>query len=154
MAIPTHLKHKPLYGIEDYSKIDGIHRNHSDVEGISLGKAQWCDSGSFVPSVKVWRKPNGRWSRQSEETTITRALDMATLVIKVLNYYRGGADMSICCSVFGNLKVEKIDKNPELLYELEKYLEENKGDIQEHLKLLEEAINQYENKNNPTGSAV
>ena len=79
---------------------------------------------------------------------------MATLVIKVLDRYYHGANMGICRSVFGNLEVEKIDKNPELLYELEKYLEENKGDIQEHLKLLEEAINQYENKNNPTGSAV
>lgn len=144
MAIPTHLKHKPLYGIEDYSKIDGFHRNRSDVEGISLGKAQWCDSDSFVPSVKVWRRPNGRWSRQSEETTITRALDMATLVIKVLDYYHHGADMGICRSVLGNLEVEKIGTNKELFDELEKYLEENGEDIQEHLKLLEEAINQYE----------
>lgn len=46
--IPTHLKHKPIYGIENYSEIDGQYKNNTDAVGLSLGKAQWSDAG-FCP---------------------------------------------------------------------------------------------------------
>ena len=52
--VPMNLKHKPIYVINDYDKIDVDYRNNTDVYGISMGKAQW--SSEFVPSIKVWRK--------------------------------------------------------------------------------------------------
>ena len=141
--IPTHLKHKPIYGIENYSEIDGQYKNQTDAVGLSLGKAQWSDA-DFVPAVKVWRRPNGRWSRQSEETTLTRALDMAMLVIKVLDNHYNGADLDITASVHGNVEVKKFDyERKELERELNNYLDVNRSDIQEHIKLLKEAIQAY-----------
>lgn len=86
--IPGWLKHKPIYAIKRYEQVDGFYKNDTDVIGLSLGKAQWCDN-DFVPSVKVWRdvkvKGTNRYkiSRQSEETTLTRALDLAMLVVRV-----------------------------------------------------------------------
>lgn len=137
--IPTHLKHKPIYGIENYSKIDGQYKNKTDVVGLSLGKAQWSDA-DFVPAVKVWRRPNGRWSRQSEETTLTRALDMAMLVIKVLDNHYNGADFDIMTLGDCNLEVKKFDYEE---IELNNYLDVNRSDIQAHIKLLKEAIQAY-----------
>ena len=52
--IPGWLKHKPIYAIKRYEQVDGFYKNDTDVIGLSLGKAQWCDN-DFVPSVKVWR---------------------------------------------------------------------------------------------------
>lgn len=142
MAIPKHLKHKPIYGIEEYAIIDGQYKNDTDVKGLSIGKAQWSNA-DFVPAVKVWRQPNGRWSRQSEETTITRALDMAMLVIKVLDNHYNGSVLDIMTSVYGSLKVEKLDTDQVLMTELNNYLDANRSDIQAHIKLLKDAINAY-----------
>ena len=82
------MKHKPIYAIKRYEKVDGFYKNDTDVIGLSLGKAQWSNE-TFVPSVKVWRdvktnnSNNYKISRQSEETTLTRALDLAMLVVRV-----------------------------------------------------------------------
>lgn len=137
--IPTHLKHKPIYGIENYGEIDGQYKNQTDAVGLSLGKAQWSDA-DFVPAVKVWRRPNGRWSRQSEEITLTRALDMAMLVIKVLDNHYNGADFDIMTLGDCNLEVKKFDYEE---IELNNYLDVNRSDIQAHIKLLKEAIQAY-----------
>lgn len=64
MATPTHLAHKPITSIDDYSKYDGIYANNTDVESISIGKAQY--DGNEI-SAKVFRYTGNRWSRQSEE---------------------------------------------------------------------------------------
>ncbi|GEM_PF-2887296 len=61
LGVPTHLKHKPIFVLDDdYKSIDGNYKNDSDVVGLSLGKAQWTDKNEFVPSVKVWRRK--KWS--------------------------------------------------------------------------------------------
>ena len=141
--IPTHLKHKPIYGIENYSEIDGQYKNNTDAVGLSLGKAQWSDA-DFVPAVEVWRRPNGRWSRQSEETTLTRVLDMAMLVIKVLDNHYNGADLGVTVEMRGSVEVKKFDyERKELERELNNYLDVNRSDIQAHIKLLKEAIQAY-----------
>lgn len=132
--IPTHLTHKPIYAINDYEKIDGNYKTNTDVVGISLGKAQW-DKNNFVPAVKVWRYKN-RWSRQSEETTVTRALDMATLVVNVLNKSCNDVDFSPYSSVFGKVSIEQVSKNQDLVRELNEYLKEHKADIECHIELL------------------
>lgn len=80
-TIPNHLSHKPIYTLLGYHAIDGEYKNNTDVIGLSLGHAQW-DKRGFTPSVKVWRRikdKNAKYliSRQSEETILTRALDLA-----------------------------------------------------------------------------
>ncbi|MDT2827373.1 MAG: DUF6530 family protein [Enterococcus viikkiensis] len=80
MKIPTNLKHKPVFLVEDYDKIDGHNAWDSDAKGLTLGLAQWNDRGRVDISGKVWRHTGEKWSRQSEELPITRILDLAILV--------------------------------------------------------------------------
>ena len=144
---PEHLKHRPIYEIKNYDRIDGQYKNDSDVYAISIGKAQWSESGEFIPSVKVWRKKNGRWSRQSEETTITRALDMAMLVVQILDHYYNNKSFSTSYNPFGNyIEIDAatgVDGWSLLEKELENAVKKSKNDIESHIRLLEEALTRY-----------
>ncbi len=146
---PTHLKHKPVYEIDDYENMDGMYKNNTDVYALSLGQAQWSSDSAFIPSVKVWRKVNNRWSRQSEETTLTRALDMAMLVIKVIDDYKHGiakADtMEIATTVFGKQTIRQT--NTTLKTDLDHFLNDptNMEDIDAHIDILYDALRAYKN---------
>ena len=83
MDIPTHLSHTPIIKLENYSKIDGVYRNATDVQGLSLGISQWSNEDL---SVKVWRHSGKKWSRMSEELPLHRVLDLASLVCSALSY--------------------------------------------------------------------
>lgn len=83
MDIPTHLSHKPIVKLENYSRIDGIYKNATDVQGLSLGISQWSNEDL---SVKVWRHSGKKWSRMSEELPLHRVLDLASLVCSALSY--------------------------------------------------------------------
>ena len=72
----------------------------------------------------MWRKRN-RWSRQSEETTLTRALDMATLTIKVLDKYYNEQDIESIDTVFGSVEIQ--ERNEELEKELKEYLQKEQN---------------------------
>lgn len=85
MKIPTTLKHKPVIVAEDYENIDG-RQNHTDAKGLSLGLAQWNDRGKVEVSAKVWRYTGEKWSRQSEELPVHRALDLAILICRAKQY--------------------------------------------------------------------
>lgn len=87
MKIPTALKHKPVIVSEDYDKIDGKIEN-SDAKGLSIGLAQWNDRGRVAVSAKVWRYTGEKWSRQSEEMPLHRALDLAIFVCRTKLYFR------------------------------------------------------------------
>lgn len=88
MAIPTHLKHKPVIAVQDYEKVDGRNAFHSDAKGLSLGLAQWNDRGKVDISAKVWRHTSGKWSRQSEELPLHRVLDLAILTCQGVRHFR------------------------------------------------------------------
>lgn len=136
---PVGLRHKAMYIADEYNTMDGEYKNNSDVWGLSIGKAQWR-SGTpvFEPSVKVLRIKNGRFSPQSEETTFTRALDMATFVIKVYSAIRKGEMPKGFCSVHDNIQIEKIKADYDA--EMIDYLTRNKEDIDEHIKYLQRTI--------------
>lgn len=146
LRVPTHLKHKPIFVLDDdYESIDGNYKNDSDVIGLSLGKAQWTDKNEFVPSVKVWRRKNGRWSRQSEETTLTRALDLATMVIKIVDSLENNKNIKPIRTLCGSLKIEEVANAQHLKNCLKKYLEQqdNNNDIKAHIDLLYDALRVY-----------
>lgn len=84
MNIPGTLKHKPVVCLNGYGPSDGKYAEHSDVEGLSLGLAQWNDRGKVDISAKVWRHTGERWSRQSEELPLHRTLDLALVIVKSL----------------------------------------------------------------------
>ncbi|MBR4016896.1 MAG: hypothetical protein IKK11_03690 [Oscillospiraceae bacterium] len=140
-SVPLRRAHKPIYAINGYAAVDGYYKNDTDAVGISVGKAQW-DKKNVIPSVKVWRY-KGKWSRQSEETTFTRALDMAMLVIKVLDKHYHGKDFETVNSIYGVLKVDEIECDPAIKEEFGAFLNENKKDIDAHIHILHSALESY-----------
>ncbi len=140
-TVPVNLTHKPIYAINKYAAVDGFYKNKTDVVGISIGKAQW-NSKEVIPSVKVWRHKN-RWSRQSEETTMTRALDMAMLVIKTLDKHYNGKEFESVKSIYGILKVDDMTSDPTVIDGFNDYLVNNKDDINQHINILYEALKSY-----------
>ncbi|MFQ8601035.1 MAG: DUF6530 family protein [Oscillospiraceae bacterium] len=89
MEIPTSLKHKPVIVSENYENIDGRSAYETDAKGLSLGLAQWNERGRVDISAKVWRHTGEKWSRQSEELPLHRVLDLAILVCRTQQYFRG-----------------------------------------------------------------
>lgn len=91
MQIPTTLKHKPVIVSENYENVDGRRAYQSDAKGLSLGLAQWNDRGKLEISAKVWRHTGEKWSRQSEELPLHRALDLAILICRAKQYFEDEA---------------------------------------------------------------
>jgi len=88
MKIPTTLKHKPVIVSDNYENIDGRKAYNSDAKGLSLGLAQWNDRGKLDISAKIWRYTGEKWSRQSEEMPLHRALDLAIFICRSISYFR------------------------------------------------------------------
>lgn len=88
MRIPTTLKHKPVIVAENYGNVDGRKAYDSDAKGLSLGLAQWNERGKVDISAKVWRHTGEKWSRQSEELPLHRALDLAILICRGIAYFQ------------------------------------------------------------------
>ena len=87
MKIPTTLKHKPVFVIDDYEKVDGLYAGNTDAKGISLGLAQWNERGRMDISAKIWRYTGEKWSRQSEEMPLHRVLDTALLIVAAKKHF-------------------------------------------------------------------
>ena len=86
MQIPTTLKHKPVIVADNYQNIDGRLAYNSDTKGLSLGLAQWNDRGNIDISAKIWRHTGDKWSRQSEEMPLHRAIDLVILICRAKEY--------------------------------------------------------------------
>lgn len=81
---PLHLSHKAIFMVP-YEPFDGFFAGETDAIYVSLGLAQWReDDDTDDLSVKVWRKSSKRWSRQSEELPVHRAVDLCVLMTKAL----------------------------------------------------------------------
>jgi hypothetical protein len=90
MNAPTHLKHKPIVTSIDYDQIDGQFANNSDAKALSIGIAQWENNSNDI-SAKVFRfnDDTQRWSPQSEELPLHRALDLSILAIGAIMVSNG-----------------------------------------------------------------
>jgi hypothetical protein len=88
MKIPTNLKHKPVIVADNYENVDGREAYNSDTKGLSLGLAQWNDRGKVDISAKIWRHTGEKWSRQSEELPLHKALDLAILICKTRQHFQ------------------------------------------------------------------
>jgi len=79
---PDYLKHKPLFMLP-YAPFDGPYVNDTDAMYLSVGLAQWRDEDETSElSAKVWRMPDQKWSRQSEEIPLHRLIDLCILLTK------------------------------------------------------------------------
>jgi len=67
----TALKHKPMFLLH-YSAYDGPYTGNTDCKFISIGWAQYDQRSA---SIKYLRHTGDKWSRQSEEVPLHRAID-------------------------------------------------------------------------------
>lgn len=134
---PMHLTHKPIIATVDARTADDPEHdgNWTDVRSLSIGKAQWNDPNAF--SVKVWRNVDGRWTRQSEEVPLHRALDLAILVITTMIEERSGA--------FAGHHLHPVIVDPNSLNELHEFIKENRGILTERLVEINNLILVYGN---------
>lgn len=79
---PDYLMHKPIITV-DYEEKDG---DSGDASFMTIGKATWNEAGEDY-SAKIWRYDykNEKWSRASQELPFWRVLDLATLLVSVIN---------------------------------------------------------------------
>lgn len=96
---PTGVAHKALF-LLPFADKDGKYTdgpNGTDAQYLDVGFSQW-DPNDL--SVKVWRRAEDRWSRQSEEVPVHRVLDMAQLVLQVLIHRDEKDRVTIPANVF------------------------------------------------------
>ena len=132
MTTPTHLKHKPITTVDDYSKHDGIYKNKTDVQALTIGKAQY--DGNKI-SAKVFRKVNGKWSRQSEELPLHRVFDLATISLKSILMGAGIPQPDT------TLNVRAIQPDESDL--IHSYYTANRGDLLPKLQELQIILNYF-----------
>lgn len=132
MTTPTHLKHKPITTVDDYSKHDGIYKNKTDVQALTIGKAQY--DGNEI-SAKVFRKVNGKWSRQSEELPLHRVFDLATVSLKSILMGAGIPQPDTTL----NVSAIPPDKSDLIL----SYYKDNRGDLLPKLQELQIILNYF-----------
>ena len=129
--VPTHLKHKPVIAV-DYEEIDEI-AGAGDAMSLSVGVATWNNNkeeGANIDySAKIFRKVDstGRWSPQSEELPLWRVLDLAALVIAVIQGKPSGLDEKTVCP-------EKIDS-------LNDFIRQNNNKYQKRIDNLRKLLN-------------
>lgn len=146
--VPIRCKHKPIFATKDYALIDGYYKNDTDVLGLSLGKAQWSGD-EFIPSVKVWRQKNGKITRNSEEITLTRALDLATLTVQALDSVENGCEPKKYTTMHGSVVIEKVttpnfvNLKHQLIGHLNDDNKKNLVDIETHIDYLNKVIQDY-----------
>ena len=82
---PRGLTHTPIVAV-DYEKIDE-EAGAGDAKFLSIGYSTWTkDKIGKDYSVKIFRKDDkNKWSRQSEEMPLWRVLDIATLLLSIIN---------------------------------------------------------------------
>src|SRR2546425_4802828 len=87
---PLHLKHKAMVMLP-YEAFDGPYAGNTDAKYLSLGRAQWNHDNETAPdmSAKVWRYPDHKWSRLSEELPLHRLVDLCILMVRVLSEDEG-----------------------------------------------------------------
>lgn len=140
--IPTHLKHKPIIEVMDYSEIDGQFAGKTDAKFLSVGVAQWNKGFKTELSAKVWRKTlkdgKERWSRQSEELPLHRVIDLASLVCETKAYAAG--DELLPDDYFKVKKVQASDELGDLDEILKNELNKNNEHLDKSLHRLAKAL--------------
>jgi hypothetical protein len=80
IELPDRLKHKPV-ALLPYEAHDGPYVGDTDCRYLSVG---WAQYDPRTLSAKALRYTNGRWSRQSEELPLHRAIDLTSMIVHTL----------------------------------------------------------------------
>lgn len=148
-SFPTKLKHQPIIAVNDYDIVDGKYAGETDAKALTLGNAQW-DRNDI--SAKVWRCEETKWSRQSEELPLHRIIDLAVLIVSVLNdgdqdgimYYPEGTAFKVSVKADNVKEKHMIKRAHESFF---KKLEEEKKYLIPRLKTLKKALDEYQEVN-------
>ncbi len=135
MKIPTHLKHKPIIGVNDYEKIDSIYANNSDVKALSIGQAQY-DNNEI--SLKVWRHTGEKWSRQSEEIPIHRNIDLTILLL--------GSLLTDISSKYPATSLREEIVNENKVIQIQNYYKNNEKTLRPRLEELKNVLDKFLSK--------
>lgn len=135
MSIPTHLAHKPITAVDNYSQHDGMYVNITDVQSLSIGEAQYNHNEI---SAKVFRYVNGKWSRQSEELPLHRVFDLCTTALKSI---LTSADIP---QPITTLDIKVI--HPQKLQHIHSYYKENRSILLPKLQELQILLNYFMNE--------
>ena len=102
---PPYSKHKSILFVDSYNEIDGFYAgDDDDARSLSVGYAQYDETDI---SLKVFRRVNGKWGRQSEELPIHRVLDLCILFLRSLVDEQ---DKTLAQSAISKRIVEDIDE--------------------------------------------
>lgn len=135
MKIPTHLKHKPIIGVNDYEKIDSIYANNSDVKALSIGQAQY-DNNQI--SLKVWRHTGKKWSRQNEEIPIHRNIDLTILLI--------GSLLTDISAKYPTTSLREEIINETKVLDIQNYYKKNESSLKPRLEELKSVLDKFLSK--------
>ncbi len=130
MKSPKHLSHKPIISVNDYDSIDGHYANNTDARALSIGHAQY--DGNEI-SLKVWRRVNSHWSRQSEELPIHRNLDLSILFVQALLFDQSTISVDEC----ENLTID----NKKQVQQIQEYYESHQIYLEPRLQQLKQLLN-------------
>ncbi len=133
---PTHLQHKPIVAVNNYAKIDAIYALDTDTVALTVGRAQY-DNNHI--SAKVWRYKSDRWSRQSEEIPIHRALDLSILTI--------AAFMSDTTSAYSLTSMREEILDTEGVAKIQEYYKQHEHMLKPRLEELRKVLNVFFEKN-------
>ena len=135
MKIPTHLKHKPIIGVNDYEKIDSIYANNSDVKALSIGQAQY-DNNQI--SLKVWRHTGKKWSRQNEEIPIHRNIYLTILLI--------GSLLTDISAKYPTTSLREEIINETKVLDIQNYYKKNESSLKPRLEELKSVLDKFLSK--------
>jgi hypothetical protein len=121
--LPHWLSHYPLQFVE-YFDFDGVYAGDTDAHYLSLGVSTWSDQDL---SLKVWRRKDDKFLRQSEELPCHRPIDMVLLLLSVMD-----GEAVLPPGTFEHqseeLPIRSNPPNPRWVKSLEHYLEVKCGD--------------------------
>ena len=131
-----YLKHRPVV-LLPYADHDGMYAGDTDCRYLSLGWAQWDPRTLSVKALRYTERTSpdgksaGRWSRQSEELPLHRALDAALLIASAVAQDEGAQSMILSAGT-----LEQQDQPQHLSIEVENASDRRKFETELHDPLV------------------
>ncbi len=139
---PTHLKHKPIF-MMPYEPFDGSYSGETDALYLSVGLAQYRDGDDTSElSAKVWRMPEDKWSRMSEEIPLHRLIDLCILVTKTFyQNHTSKATQSVAVMASGTFENQKQPLELRRMSDVpQAFSNEEDGRVKARLRRLQEEL--------------
>ncbi len=139
---PTYLKHSPIF-MMPYEPFDGPYANDTDALYLSVGLAQWRDDDkTYELSAKVWRMPDDKWSRMSEEIPLHRLVDLNILLTKTFyQCHESTAVEPVAIMASGTFNNQEEQLDLRRMREVPEAFESSNLQLKERLRKLRDELN-------------